>query len=377
MIREPTSSVRHELLGKLPTGLRTDGDRSLLHTSAPPHSTLPTTRPLQRRKASSASAIARPLVTATSERTIGSASASSPTIHVTLPGAIDDNAANLNFAESSLSDISAGRHCLMQPELRFEHLVELLPTDWQAALAGDEVEPILGMGGALVFRVLDSAGGCKYLKLASGLGARLLTREMARTEWVSSHHIRVPRFLMKTCTRINAVLMTAVPGRHLTLDTDDFLGAVRTMGRGLARLHALPSANCPFNETPRARLERAREAIEQNLLDASQFDDRNCGITPSTLYQRLDGAIPASEDIVVVHGDATLSNMLIGSDGELGFIDCGHSGRSDRYVDLAVIEAELLTEFGRDAVECFHDKYGTRQWDNQKAAFFRDLYELF
>jgi aminoglycoside 3'-phosphotransferase II len=94
------------------------------------------------------------------------------------------------------------------------------------------------------------------------------------------------------------------------------------------------------------------------LLDASQFDDHNCGVTPSVLYRRLDGAIPAGEDIVVVHGDATLSNLLIGSDGELGFIDCGHSGRSDRYVDLAVIEAELLTQFGRDAAECFNEAMG-------------------
>jgi aminoglycoside 3'-phosphotransferase II len=266
----------------------------------------------------------------------------------------------------------------MEDQLRFENVVELLPPHWQAALAGGQVQPILGMGGALVFRVLDSAGGCKYLKAACGLGAQLLTQEMARTEWLSSHHIRVPRFLMKICTqRINAALMTAVPGRHLTLDTDDLLGAVHTIGRGLARLHALPSANCPFDEMPRTRLERARVAIEQNLIDASQFDDRNCGFTPSMLYRCLDSAIPACEDIVVVHGDATLSNMLIGSDRELGFIDCGHAGRSDRYVDLAVIETELLTEFGRDAAECFNDAYGIRGWDDQKAAFFRDLYELF
>ena len=266
----------------------------------------------------------------------------------------------------------------MEDQLRFENVVRLLPPDWQAALAGDEVEPMLGMGGALVFRVLDPAGGRKYLKLASGLGVQPLTQEMARTEWLSSHHIRVPRFLKKICTRrITAVLMTAVAGRHLTLDTDDLLGTVRTMGQGLARLHSAPSANCPFDETPQTRLERAREAIEQNLLDASQFDGRNSGVTPSMLYQRLVSAIPACEDIVVVHGDATLSNMLIGPDGELGFIDCGHSGRSDRYVDLAVIEAELLTEFGRDAAECFKDAYGIREWDDRKAAFFRDLYELF
>jgi aminoglycoside phosphotransferase len=265
----------------------------------------------------------------------------------------------------------------MEDQLRFENVVELLPPDWQASLAGDEVHPILGMGGALVFRVLDRAGGCKYLKAACGLGAQRLTRELARTEWLSSHHIRVPRFLVKISTqRVNAVLMTAVPGRHLTLDTDNLLAAVRSIGRGLARLHGLPSANCPFDETPHTRLERAREAIEKNLI-ASQFDDRNCGFTASMLYQRLDSAIPACEDIVVVHGDATLSNMLIGSDGELGFIDCGHSGRSDRYVDLAVIEAELLTEFGRDAAECFNYAYGIRAWDDQKAAFFRDHYELF
>jgi aminoglycoside 3'-phosphotransferase II len=266
----------------------------------------------------------------------------------------------------------------MEDQLRFENVIKLLPPDWRAALAGGEVEPILGMGGALVFRILDSAGGCRYLKLASGLGAQLLMQEVARTEWLSSHHVRVPRFLMKTSTQgVSAVLMTAVPGRHLTLDTDDQLAAVHTIGRGLGRLHALPSANCPFDETPRTRLERAREAIELNLLDASQFDDRNSGVTPSTLYRRLDGAIPACDDIVVVHGDATLSNMLIGLDGELGFIDCGHSGRSDRYMDLAVIEAELLAEFGRDAAECFNDAYRIREWDDQKAAFFRDLYELF
>ena len=261
--------------------------------------------------------------------------------------------------------------------MRFEKAVQLLPPDWQAVLADADVEPVLGMGGALVFRILDSAGDCRYLKLASGIGAELLTQEMARTEWLSSHRIRVPRLTMKIGTRsVAAVLMTAVPGRHLTLDTDDVLGAAHTMGRGLARLHAVPTANCPFDETPQTRLEKAREAIEENLIDAGQFDDRNSGLTPSMLYQRLVSAIPACED-VVVHGDATLSNMLIGPDRELGFIDCGHSGRSDRYVDLAVVVAELLTEFGRDAAECFKDAYGIREWNDRKAAFFLDLYEFF
>jgi aminoglycoside phosphotransferase len=79
----------------------------------------------------------------------------------------------------------------------------------------------------------------------------------------------------------------------------------------------------------------------------------------------------------VVHGDATLANMLIGADGELGFIDCGHAGRSDRYLDLAVVDEELRTGFGRRAAEDFIAAYGICDWDDRKAAFYSDLYELF
>jgi aminoglycoside phosphotransferase len=271
--------------------------------------------------------------------------------------------------------------------LRFDDALQLLPPSWRTTLAGHEVEPMSGMGGASVFRVSDAAGGCRYLKLASGPDADPLRQEITRTEWLSSNHIRVPEFLMKAFTdEVAAVLMTPVPGRHLSGHQasghppprpGDLAAMVRTIGRGLARLHSLPAADCPFDETPRIRLRRARAAIDRNLIDASEFDDRNAGITPAALYQRLDETIPEREEIVVVHGDATLENMLIGVDGELGFVDCGHAGRSDRYLDLALVEADLRGAFGRDAAEGFTAAYGIRRWDDRKAAFFRDLYEFF
>lgn len=262
--------------------------------------------------------------------------------------------------------------------MRFEDAAQLLPPEWQAALADQTVEPAPGMGGAAVFRVSDPAGGCRYLKLACGPEAAPLRQEIARTGWLAQRHIRVPEFLMKLCTeKVTAVLMTAVPGRHLSPGAGDLAAALHTIGRGLARLHAVPAADCPFDETPRTRLQRAREDIDRNLIDASAFDDRNAGIMPAMLYRRLAGAVPACEDIVVVHGDATLANMLIGPDGELGFIDCGHAGRSDRYLDLAVVEAELRTGLGCDAARAFIAACGIHEWDERKAAFFRDLYELF
>jgi aminoglycoside phosphotransferase len=267
----------------------------------------------------------------------------------------------------------------MEDPLRFEQAVQLLPTGWRAALAGREAEPVQeGMGGAAVFRLPDPAGGHQYLKLASGPAAGPLTQEIVRTEWLSRHRLRVPEFLMKVETkRVTAVLMTAVAGRRLIPGDGDVRAAAGTIGRGLARLHAVPVADCPFDETPGTRMRRAREAIERNEVDASQFDDRNAGVSPAALYERLAGTMPLAEDPVVVHGDATLSNLMIGPEGELGFIDCGNAGRSDRYVDLAIIEAELRTGFGPDAARSFIAAYGVRAWDEQKAAFFRDLYEFF
>ncbi len=261
--------------------------------------------------------------------------------------------------------------------LRSDDALHLLPPDWRTALAGCAFEQVRGMGGATVFRVSVPDGSCRYLKLAGGPEAAPLRHEIARTEWLASHHMRVPEFLRKVCTDdFTAVLMTAVPGRHLAPSAGDLPGWVRAIGRGLARLHALPAADCPFDEMPRTRFARAREAIDRNEVDASQFDDRNAGVTPEMLYQRLAGAVPAPEDVVVVHGDATLANMLIGPDGELGFIDCANAGRSDRYLDLAVAEMDLRAEFGPEAASGFIAAYGIH-WDDRKAAFFRDLYELF
>jgi aminoglycoside phosphotransferase len=262
--------------------------------------------------------------------------------------------------------------------VRFDDALKLLPPGWQAALAGRAAEPAPGMGGASVFLLPDGEEGSRYLKLACGPGAQQLAREIARTDWLASRHIRVPEFFMKTCTDdVTAILMATVPGRHPAPGAGDPAAMARAIGRGLARLHALPAADCPFDEMPRTRLARAREAIDRNEIDGSDFDGRNAGVTPEALYRRLAAAVPAPEDIVVVHGDATLENLLIGPDGELGFIDCGHAGRSDRYVDLAVVEMHLRADFGCEPADGFKAAYGLRKWDGRKAAFFADLYELF
>jgi aminoglycoside phosphotransferase len=141
-------------------------------------------------------------------------------------------------------------------------------------------------------------------------------------------------------------------------------------------LHALPAADCPFDESLAVRLKRAQDAIEQGGVDARHFASRNRNVAPSNLLERLVASRPA-EEFVIAHGDLTLSNMVIGPDSAVGFIDCGHAGRADRYLDLGVLAAEIADHFGHRSVKTFARAYGVERWNVNKALYYADLYELF
>jgi aminoglycoside phosphotransferase len=144
----------------------------------------------------------------------------------------------------------------------------------------------------------------------------------------------------------------------------------------MAELHKLASADCPFDESLRVRLSRAAEAVESGDVTPEDFEPRNRGTAPEALLAKLMTGQPA-EDIVVVHGDATLTNLIVDSDGRLGFVDCGNAGRGDRYIDLAVLATEIEECFNAEAAAHFVQAYGLARWDSTKARYFTDLYELF
>jgi aminoglycoside phosphotransferase len=263
---------------------------------------------------------------------------------------------------------------LLAPDIR-SRASETVWAGLQQCLSADYgIIPVTdGMSGASVFRIRKEDAPDRFLKIAEGDAAGGLRCEIERTRWLSHRGFRVPVILNECVTQDSAaVLMSAVPGHPIS--TVDDLPAV---AHALARLHAVSSADCPFNETINVRLGRALRAIECNAIDADAFDGRNRGVAPRALYERLIKEIPAECDEVIVHGDATLSNILVDGDTGAGFIDCSRCGRADRYTDLAIICYEIEMRFGADAKEIFIEAYGLSQWDAQKARFFLDLYELF
>jgi|SRR5215471_3946016 len=261
-----------------------------------------------------------------------------------------------------------------------DEILAALPANWSDRLLNKELIPVtFGMSGASVFRVHQTGLNDQYLKVGSGDVADHLRREVERTEWLAAGQIRVPRTLMRYDGSDQfAVLMTALDGVSIDcVQVEVWQPVVKSIARAFARFHAMPVERCPFDETVSVRLRRARREIERGAVNSSQFDPRNSGVTPEALFHRLKSDPPASQDFVVVHGDATLSNLIFGSDERIGFIDCGNAGKSDRYVDFAPLVAELVARFGVSARDVFLQTYGGIQWDERRALFYSDLYELF
>ena len=260
--------------------------------------------------------------------------------------------------------------------------LDLLPQSWRSELDQEIIEPIRsGASGALVYRIQGTSGLTRFLKIAVGRYVEDLSREIERTKWLHAVQINVPMILKASAqAEVAAVLMSAVGGQPAEDCRESPADVISVLAKGVAQFHALPIDSCPYDESVSARLARARADIASGRVDSRGFDSRNLGISPQKLFDRLLwAATSVREDLVVVHGDATFSNILVDSTGRVGFVDCGHCGKADRYVDLALVCAEIEGQFGGQWIASFLEAYGLglSMLDPLKARFFLDLYELF
>jgi aminoglycoside 3'-phosphotransferase II len=263
---------------------------------------------------------------------------------------------------------------MMQPK----DFVSALPQTWQRELRGFHFEFVKeGMSDARLFRLRGPASNWLYLKAWPPGGLTDFRSELERTRWLSGKGVRVPDLVrVFDDGRRGAVMMTAMPGAHPQQVRQPTALVVRHLAQGLRALHCIAAADCPFDETTAVRLARAREMIKDGRVAGEHFDERNRGRSPQAIYEQLVASTPQPEDVVVVHGDAKFDNLLIDDDGNLGFIDCGHAGRGDRYLDLEAITSDIEEHFGAQWIEPFARDYGV-QLDPAKLLFFNDLYELF
>lgn len=237
-----------------------------------------------------------------------------------------------------------------------------------------------GKSGDLVFR-LDSpiAAFAKIAAADRRISRREMAREIAVLAWLDGRK-GAPRLLWSGQIEGGpALLIQALDGAalHDLKDEAAGIGAVAAI-QALASLHALPIADCPFDERLAIKLAEARSRIDGGELMPDDFDPERKGRTAEDVWTQLMARRPADEDLVVTHGDASWPNFIIQADGTAGLIDLGRAGVADRYQDLAIfLRSGRRNAPHLDLPALIAEHYPLPDPDAAKLEFYRILDELF
>ena len=260
-----------------------------------------------------------------------------------------------------------------------------IPLALRATLAGASWRAVtVGMSGAGVWRIEAPGQPPRYLKHATGPRARELREERERLDWLRAH-LPVPAVEGWVEDDGGAwLLLSAAPGVMAQDATayGDIPALVRALAEGLRRVHAVPIAECPFDARLDVRLERAAWEIAVGLTDEPAVRADH-GATPLEFLQRLESTRPSEPpaDLVFVHGDYCLPNILIAPDAGAphvcAFLDWGRAGVSDRYQDLAIGARSLRHNLGQGWEPLYFAAYGLTDPDHARLAWYEALDELF
>ena len=137
------------------------------------------------------------------------------------------------------------------------------------------------------------------------------------------------------------LLMTRIQGTELCKPDvmNNPILLLDCMAEALHTLWSIPVTDCPFEKTVSDNLSHAEAAILSGRFDPSDCEPETFGPggfeNPKELLSWLKSHQPP-EDRVVTHGDFCLPNLFTDGKRFTGFIDVGHAGAGDRWMDLAL-----------------------------------------
>jgi kanamycin kinase len=253
-----------------------------------------------------------------------------------------------------------------------------IPAGALAGLEGWEATLVWSlMPERITWRLRAPEGEVRYLKVYHLSLGRELEAERERLNWAFPR-LLVPRVLTYGVESEQEWLLTAgLPG---VTGLDASLRAaparlVRQLGESLRQLHAVPVDGCPFEHRLDKDVDLAERRVAAGLVEAQEFNADHRDLTPEAALARLRTLRPATEDLVVCHGDYCVPNVLFENGGVSGYVDLGHLGVADRWSDLAVATWSVTWNLGPGWEDHFLAAYGVRR-DPQKQAFYRLLYDL-
>ncbi|MET1004332.1 MAG: aminoglycoside 3'-phosphotransferase [Propionibacteriaceae bacterium] len=233
-----------------------------------------------------------------------------------------------------------------------------IPEPISRAANGRLVTPVwFNSDGGLTFQ-LGIGPGRQFAKWAPAGSPLKLGAEADRCRWASAY-LPVPHVVDFGHNLEGAWLVTeGLPGENAVSPRWKARPqqAVVAVATGLRTLHdTLPVATCPFDWSVSTRL------VEAQAAGLSVGDLRNP---------------PATDQVVVCHGDACVPNTLIDDAGRCsGHVDLGSLGVADRWADLAVATMSLDWNYGPGWEDTFFEAYGIEA-DPERIDYYRELWNL-
>jgi aminoglycoside phosphotransferase len=246
-------------------------------------------------------------------------------------------------------------------------------------LGAGELHPVAaGASGDGLFRYVRPGQPACYVRVAPWTcpelhNAKAMYDFLAGKVWV-------PQVLyFGQVGRLGVLVLTELVGTPLAelVGQIDDHELVICYARALRQLHSVAIGNHDLGPSLAQRLARARERVEQGLLVAADLEDEYQGQSPTELYAQLRGMVPNAPGRVLAHGDFCLDNLIMGDQGQVGYLDLGRGGVADPYLDLALALRGLRHELGHNWADLFCLEYGIAQLDPPKVAFYTLLDEFF
>lgn len=251
-----------------------------------------------------------------------------------------------------------------------------LPPRLGSLLHRDRLPITLGRSDASVWRFGDGDKAL-FLKAEPVHPLSELPGEAERLQWLAGTGIAAPQLRASfEEDGFTWLLMTALPGADLTHLVDRPEALRNAVATGLRALHALDPATCPFDHRLDAKLISGAANVAAGRVDETDFDESREGWTAPQVLDWLLENRPASEDLVVTHGDASLPNIMAQHGAFAGIIDCGRLGVADRWQDLALACRSIIWNCGQVHVAPFLAAYGA-VWDEERYRYYCALDELF
>ena len=255
---------------------------------------------------------------------------------------------------------------------------ELLPSDT------DDWEPVTGgESGASVF---VDRGRRRFAKIVSSERLTELAAERDRSAWLSRTGAPCAGVLGWRESAAGACLVTqAVAGVPASdLDAAALRRAWPSIVRMVRGLHDLDVAGCPFDRGLEYMMSLAEATVDEGRVVVEFLPEALQRTPPPQILEQIRAERPtrlAEEraDLVVVHGDLCLPNILVDPEtGEVqGLIDLGRLGTADPYGDIALLIATARGTWpdaptARRAEDEFADIYGAAL-DTERLDFYLRL----